>query len=371
MRVIVAPDKFKGSLTSFEACDSIRRGIKSTNNKIEVSEFPMADGGDGFALVLKHYLQTTTIHCESVDPLGRQIRVSYQWNETEKAAVIEMAIASGLVLLTEDERNPLYASSFGTGLMIRHAIEKGAKKIVLGLGGSATNDGGTGILSALGFQFKSETGNHLQANGENLLQIKEITPPSFIPRITFEIACDVNNVLHGHQGAAYIYAPQKGADKKQVVMLDHGLKNLAGVLQQQTGKDISAIPGTGAAGGIAAGLLPFFDVVIKKGIELIINASKIDDHLPGADLVITGEGQIDSQSISGKVVGHIASLAKKHGLDCFAFCGSVETDAAEIPGIKKIVTLTDEMTSRERAIKDAADLLQKKASQLSEISAQQ
>ena len=197
MKIIVAPDKFKGSLTSFEACRSISRGIKKTNNKIVVSEFPMADGGDGFSSVLNHYLKTDTINCHSVDPLGRKISASYQWNEMEKTAVIELAVASGLVLLEEKERNPMYTSSLGTGLLIKHAIDKGAKKIVLGLGGSATNDGGTGILSALGFQFADEKGDYLQASGENLLRIKKIIPPSFVPTVKFEIACDVQNVLFG------------------------------------------------------------------------------------------------------------------------------------------------------------------------------
>jgi glycerate 2-kinase len=369
MKIIIAPDKFKGSLTSFEACQSISRGIKKINEKIVVSEFPMADGGDGFASVLKHYLKTVTIDCDTVDPLGRKISASYQWNEKNKTAVIEMAVASGLVLLEEKERNPQYTSSRGTGLLVKHAIAKGAKKIVLGLGGSATNDGGTGILSALGFQFAKEKDDYLQASGENLLLIKKIILPSFTPTVKFELACDVNNVLYGPDGAAYVYGPQKGADAKQVIMLDHGLKNLANVIKQQTGKEISNIPGAGAAGGIAAGLLPFFDVEMKNGIEMIIAASHIEDHLPNADLVVTGEGKIDSQSSAGKVVGHIAALAKKHRLDCVAFCGSMELDEAAVRGlgVKKIIPLVDETTDREDAIMNAATLLEEKASQLIKI----
>jgi glycerate kinase len=369
MKIIVAPDKFKGSLTSFEACQSISRGIKKTNDKIVVSEFPMADGGDGFALVLKHYLKTATINCDTVDPLGRKISASYQWNEKQKTAVIEMAVASGLVLLEEKERNPLYTSSRGTGLLIKHAIDKGAKKILLGLGGSATNDGGTGILAALGFQFANEKSDHLQASGENLLLIKKIIPPSFISTVKFELACDVHNVLHGPDGAACVYAPQKGADAKQVLMLDHGLKNLAHVIKHQTGNDISNIPGTGAAGGIAAGLLPFFDVEMKNGIELIIAVSHVEGYLSNADLVITGEGKIDSQSSSGKVVGHMAALAKKHGLDCIAFCGRMELDeiAERSLGVKKIIPLMDERTSPDDAMMNAAALLEERASQIIKI----
>jgi len=363
MKIVVAPDKFKGSLDSFEVCAAIRRGIKTTANSIVVSEFPMADGGDGFALVLKHYLHTTTINCDTVDPLGRKITASYEWNETQKTAVIEMAVASGLVLLNKKERNPLFTSTLGTGLLLRNAIDKGARKIILGLGGSATNDGGTGILSALGFQFENEKGEHSPASGENLQFIRNIIPPSPIPEIEFELACDVNNTLYGPGGAAYVYAPQKGADKDQVVKLDQGLQNLSAIIIQQTGKDISNIPGTGAAGGIAAGLLPFFSVDIKNGIELIIAASKIEESLFNADLVITGEGKIDSQSGAGKVVGCIASLAKKHGLGCIAFCGSVELNESETFGLEKIVALVDEFTTEDQAIKNAAKLLEEKVAQ--------
>ena len=363
MNIIVAPDKFKGSLSSFEVCEAISRGLKRTANGLIVSNFPMADGGDGFAMVLKHYLHTTTINCDSQDPLGRKITASYQWNEKKKTAVIEMAVASGLVLLNKKEQNPLFTSTFGTGLLIRHAIDKGAKKITLGLGGSATNDGGTGILSALGFQFSNENGDHLPASGENLQLIKKIMPPPFLPAIKFEIACDVNNRLYGPGGAAYVYAPQKGANEEQVEMLDRGLRNLSSVIRRQTGKDISNIPGTGAAGGLAAGLLPFFAVDIKNGIDLIIESSKIEESLSNASLVITGEGKIDSQSSAGKVVGRIASLAKKHGLDCIAFCGKIELMESEKLGLKTIVALTDEFTTEEQAIKNAAQLLEEKVSQ--------
>ncbi len=363
MKIIVAPDKFKGSLSSFEVCEAINRGIKKTLNNAVVSNFPMADGGDGFASVLKHYLDTTTIHCDTVDPLGRKVTASYQWNKTQKAAIIEMAVASGLVLLGKEERNPLRTSTLGTGLLIRHAVDNGARKVILGLGGSATNDGGTGILSALGFQIANEKGELLSASGENLQLIRTIIPPPSVPEIEFELACDVNNVLFGPLGAAYVYAPQKGAKNDQVVMLDRGLQNFSNVIIRHTGKDISNIPGSGAAGGIAAGLLPFFAVNIKNGIDLVIVASKIEEYLSDADIVITGEGKIDNQSSAGKVVGRIASLAKKHKLDCIAFCGSMELNESEEIGLKKIVALVDEFTTEEQAMNNAAKLLEEKVAQ--------
>jgi len=364
MKIIVAPDKFKGSLTCFEVCKAISTGIKKSGQSIEVFEFPMADGGDGFATVIKHYLRTDTVYCDTVDPLGRNITVSYEWNEKDRIAIIEMAVASGLVLLKEEERDPLLTSTLGTGLLIKNAIGKGATKIILGLGGSATNDAGTGILAALGFQFVNERGDLLQASGENLLLIKKIIIPSFIPPVKFEIACDVQNVLYGHQGAAYVYAPQKGANEEQVKFLDKGLKNFAAVIKEETGKDISAIPGTGAAGGIAAGVLPFFDVGMKKGIEMIIEASKIEEQMTGTNLLITGEGKIDEQSSAGKVVGYMAVLAKEYGISCIALCGELQLDEAGIKtlGLQKAIAIQDSSVSKEEAMKNAGSLLIKKAS---------
>ena len=366
MKIIVAPDKFKGSLTSFEVCNAISEGINKSGQPIEIYEFPMADGGDGFAAVMKHYLNTNTVYCDTVDPLGRNIAVSYQWNEKDRIAIIEMAVASGLVLLKEQERNPLLTSTLGTGLLIKNAIEKGAAKIILGLGGSATNDAGMGILIALGFQFINEKGDHLPASGENLLMIKKIIAPSFIPAIKFEIACDVQNVLYGHQGAAYVYGPQKGADNRQVEFLDKGIKNFAAVIKAETGKDISAIPGTGAAGGIAAGLLAFFDVEMKKGIEMIIDASKIKEQLAGADLLITGEGKIDEQSGTGKVVGYMAALAKQYGIACIAICGELQLDETGIKnlGLQHVMAIKDSSVSKEEAMENAGKLLVKKASEI-------
>ncbi len=364
MKIIIAPDKFKGSLTSFEVCTAISEGIKKNKESIEVVEFPMADGGDGFAMVMKHYLHTNTVYCDTVDPLGRNKTAFYQWNEKDRTAIIEMAVASGLVLLKKEERNPLQTSTSGTGLLIKNAIEKGATKIILGLGGSATNDAGMGILIALGFQFVNDKNDVLQASGENLLLISKIITPSFIPPVKFEIACDVQNVLYGQHGAAYVYAPQKGATTEQVEILDKGLRNFASVIETQTGKNISAIPGTGAAGGIAAALLPFFDVEMKKGIEMIMDASKIKQQMADTNLLITGEGKIDEQSSEGKVIGAISALAKQYNIPCIALCGELQLDEKAVTdlGLKKAIAISDNTVSKEDAIKKAGILLSKKAS---------
>ena len=329
MKIIIAPDKFKGSITAFDACTAITAGIKNVDKTIETISFPMADGGDGFASVMQHYLHTESVSCTNRDPLFRTIQASYQWNEKSKTAIIEMAEASGLVLLKENERNPLLTTSFGTGLLIKDAIARGASRIILGIGGSATNDGGTGILEALGFQLFDANNRVLKANGGALLSVRKIIPPP-LTDTSFELACDVQNVLYGPDGASYIYGPQKGATAQQVQQLDEGLKNLATILEQQTGRRVSKIKGSGAAGGIAVSLMSFFNVDLKSGINMILSVSNLEREMEGAGLVITGEGKIDRQSLDGKVVGRVASLANEKNIPVIALCGRLDLNAQEI-----------------------------------------
>jgi glycerate 2-kinase len=364
MKIIIAPDKFKGSLTAFEVCKAVTAGIKNADENTEAISFPMADGGDGFAAVIQYYLQTESVSCAAADPLNRPINASYQWNEKTKTAIIEMAVASGLVLLKDDERNPLLTSTYGTGLLIKDAITKGANKIILGLGGSATNDGGTGILEALGFQLMDINKNLLKANGSNLVAIKKIISPP-LPSVKFEIACDVQNVLYGPSGASFVYAPQKGADAQQVKFLDEGLKNLAAVLLQQTGKDIAHIEGSGAAGGIAASLISFFDAELKQGIDMILSVSNIEKELENADLVITGEGKIDRQSMDGKVIRRIAALANKRNIPVIALCGKLELNAGDIKktGLSNAFAI-GAFLSLEESMNNAGKLLVQKTAEI-------
>ena len=364
-RILIAPDKFKGSLTSFEVCNAIAAGIKQAHENAEVFLFPMADGGDGFAEVMKYYLQTDTISCTTVDPLGKNIAASYQWNPKTKTAIIEMAVASGLVLLKQEERNPLKTSTYGTGLLIKDAIDKGSEKIILGLGGSATNDAGIGILAALGFKFQNLNGDFLNPIGENLVAIGQIIYPASMPSIKFVIACDVQNVLYGPQGAAYVYSPQKGADQRTVELLDGGLKHFAGVLEQQTERKVASIPGTGAAGGIAAGLISFFNVELKKGIDLIIEASGIRNKITEANLLITGEGKIDEQTLEGKVVCELSSIAYKYEIPVAAFCGILEADESVISRLhlQFVDSLTSASISKEDAMLRAREILTDKVNQ--------
>ncbi len=362
MKIIIAPDKFKGSLTSFEVCRAISNGIKKANKETDVLVFPMADGGDGFATVMKHYLQTETVDCKTIDALGREINASYEWDSKQTTAVIELAVASGLALLKKEEQNPMLTSTLGTGILIKNAIEKGATRILLGLGGSATNDAGMGILAALGFQFADENEKLLAASGKNLCAVKKIIPPESVPAIQFQIAADVKNVLYGPQGAAYIFAPQKGANDVDVRLLDEGLRNFALIVQEQTGRKISTIAGTGAAGGIAAGLMSFFEVDIKSGIELIVNNSNLIAALENADLIITGEGKIDAQTAEGKVIGYIAALAKEFKVPCKAVCGVLDLGRKELEelGLAAVLSIRDGSISEEEAIKNAGELLAKR-----------
>ena len=363
MRVIIAPDKFKGSLTSFEVCQIIAEGFKQADPSATLSLFPMADGGDGFAQVMKYYLGTDTVDCKSVDPLERKINGSYEWNPAKHIAIIEMAVASGLTLLRAEERNPLKTSTYGTGLIIKDAIAKGATQILLGLGGSATNDAGTGILSALGFKFIDANDKALPACGENLLIIERVISPQVLPDVSFEIACDVQNTLYGPNGAAYAYARQKGASDETIKQLDDGLRHFAAILKQQTTHDVAHVPGGGAAGGIAAGLMAFFNVRLKSGVRMVVDASGVKNKIAGADLLVTGEGQIDEQTLSGKAVSELALLASRHNIPVAAFCGSSKLDDSLINklGIQFLDTLVSPLVTKQEAISNARLMLRDKA----------
>lgn len=358
MKIVVATDKFKGTLSSLQACEYIRDGITQAGKDADVLLFPMADGGDGFSSIMKYYLHTQTITCNTLDPLMRNIVAGYEWDGADKTAIIELASASGLMLLHTKERDPSKTSTYGTGLLIKHAVDNGAINIILGLGGSATNDAAMGILAALGFKFTGDKANILYPTGEDLNDIKEISAPPADLSVHFTIATDVTNILYGEDGAAFVYASQKGADGKTVKLLDHGLKNFASVIRSQKGKDIASFPGSGAAGGVAAGLAAFFDIEIINGAQLVINASRIKEHLNDADLLVTGEGKIDSQTNSGKAVQQITALGRQYNIPVIAFCGRVDLsqEALHEMGLSSAHSLSSEY-GEEAAIKNAGVLL--------------
>jgi glycerate kinase len=362
MKIVIAPDKFKGSLTSLGACLAIREGIQEFDKNIQVEIYPMSDGGDGFAEILKFYLGTVSQILPSVNALGREISCVYEWQEAEQIAIIELASCSGLAMLDKNDRNPLITSTYGTGLQIKNAVEKGAKKIILGVGGSATNDAGIGILYALGFRFLDLKSKELKPCGENLLHIKKIIPPTSLLPVLFEIACDVTNPLYGANGAAFIFAPQKGADPKQVELLDRGLQNFASLIQQHTGKDVSNIPGSGAAGGIAAGLMAYFEVNLVEGTQVVIQASKMKETLYNTNLIITGEGKIDNQTFYGKTITAIVNMGKKRDIPVIGLCGKLELKDAEWKGLglSFAAAIHDGFLNEDESIRTASPLLKKK-----------
>jgi glycerate kinase len=360
MKIVIAPDKFKGSLNSVEVCRHLAAGLLRADPTVDITSLPMADGGDGFASILKKYLQTETVQCLSADPLGRPIRAGYEWNQSTKTAIVELAVSSGLVLLSPAERNPLHTSTFGTGLVIEAAIRRGAEYILLGLGGSATNDAGMGILQALGFRFYDEDANLLDPAGRNLTEVARIQPPDPIPLVKFIIACDVTNPLYGRNGAAVVYAPQKGADEGSVEILDRGLKCFNEVLTRQTGVDNAQIPGTGAAGGIAAGLKAFYPVELRQGIEIVAGAAELEAAVEAADCVFTGEGQIDAQSSSGKVISYVARIGKERQRPVVAFAGRISLDAQGLANMnfQDAYAISDRAVSLDESIREAGKLLE-------------
>lgn len=360
--VLIAPDKFKGSLTSFAVCEAVKKGLLRTDPSLEVLCFPMADGGDGFSLVMKHYCATETVQADTLDPLGRPIKASYEWEEASRTAIIELAAASGLVLLAPEERNPMQSSSEGTGHLIQHALRKGAEKIILGLGGSATNDAGMGILKALGFTLLDSEGREVEPVGKNLRHIQQIEAPTILPSLQWEIATDVNNPLHGPHGAAFVYAKQKGANADDILILDEGLRHIDHLLSAKASTAIGALPGTGAAGGIVAGLLPWFPLTIKSGIDLVLQKSGWAQVLPQASLVITGEGRVDEQTLHGKVVAKIAASAKALSIPVWVVCGSADLpiDQLKKNGISHVLTLEDPAHSKEYCVQHAAELIEER-----------
>lgn len=293
--------------------------------------FTLADGGEGTTAALAAAFGATSVSAATFGPLGDCITAQYAI--AGNTAIIETAAASGLTLVPEGRRNPMKTSSYGTGVLIADAIRRGCRKIILGLGGSATNDAATGILAALGYRFLDSDGHELYPCGENLTKITAIDASDTDPRLArteFVLACDVDNPFCGKHGAAAVYAPQKGAAPKQVVALDDGMRHYASILLTLTGTDILDVPGAGAAGGIAGGLLPFANARIRSGIDTVLDALGFDDALDGADLVLTGEGRIDAQSAMGKAISGIVRRATRKNVPVIALAGEVADASALI-----------------------------------------
>ena len=344
-KIVVASDSFKGSLTSLDVAQNVEKAIREVYPLCDVLKVNVADGGEGTMEALQQTLGGVRVSLVVKDPLGRDIEATYVILNDGITAVVEMSAASGLPLLKSDERNPLKTSTYGTGQLICDALDRGCRKILVGIGGSATNDAGMGMLQALGFRFLDAQGNQLQPVGENLQLVSSIDSTGRHPdldKTEFVVACDVKAPLYGRNGAAYVFAPQKGADQKMVEMLDAGLRHFSEVSSAMAGYDCSQMQGTGAAGGLGYAFRQYLDARLERGIEMVLDAIGFDDIISGADLVITGEGRVDSQTLTGKTPFGVAQHAHRQRIPVVVIGGSVEIDVLQVreAGFNDVIQVT-------------------------------
>ena len=365
--ILIAPDKFKGSLSARQVCQAITEGLLEINPALQVISVPLADGGEGMCELLTEFSGGSMIKVNVLDPLNREIESEYGISGDGSTAFIEMAKASGLQLLKPEDQNPMITSTFGTGQLIVHALDRKVDKIVLGVGGSATNDAGMGMAEALGFQFLSSTKEKLEPIGQNMIQVDVMREYRVHPRLRdceFTVIYDVQNPLYGKQGAASVFAGQKGASPADIELLDRGLIHFAEIVVKQFNMDIN-FPGSGAGGGMVAMAKLIFNASLTPGIDFILHFTNLEHQIQRASLIITGEGKIDEQTMSGKVVKGVAALSAKYEKPCIAFAGKCDLPGSKIKelGLKKIITLVDEVTSEPQAIQLAYSLLKERAVQ--------
>ncbi len=331
MRVLIAIDSLKGSLTSMEAGNTIAEGIKRVYPKAELHVSPLADGGEGTAEALTAGLKGSLQSLTVTGPLGAPISAGYGILPDKRTAVLEMAAAAGITLVEPEKRNPMKTTTYGVGELIRDAIKKGCRHFIVGIGGSVTNDGGIGMLQALGFGMLDQKGRQVSFGGEGLSMLHQITAESVMEELkecTFRIACDVTNPLCGPLGASAVYGPQKGADPQMISELDGYLGHFALLAKGLRPSADPEVPGTGAAGGLGYAFLTFTNAVLESGIQIVMEETGLEEHVKNADLVVTGEGCLDGQTVQGKAPIGVAGLAKKYGKPVIAFSGIVKKDAA-------------------------------------------
>ena len=369
MKIVIAPDSFKGSLTAVEAADAIEIGFRAVYPDAEYVKVPMADGGEGTVQSLVDATSGTIINQSVIGPMGDMVPGFFGILGSSQTAVVEMAAASGIHLVKPEERNIYLASSFGTGQLINAALDHGCDKLIIGLGGSATNDGGMGMMKALGGQFLDQSSAPLAPDVRALSQLARIDLQHLNPRLgktEIVVACDVDNPLCGENGAARVFGPQKGATEEDIAVLDQALARYGDVLAINTGRNIAIEPGSGAAGGMGAALIGLIDAVLKPGVDLVIGIVELAKSLVDADLVITGEGRIDSQTIHGKTPVGVAKIAKSHNLPVICIAGSVKdgTDIIHQMGIDKIYSVTEGDYDLTEALKDAGHKLSQSAQKI-------
>ncbi|WP_026566808.1 glycerate kinase [Bacillus sp. UNC41MFS5] len=329
MKVVIAPDSFKGSISAGDICFAIKEGILRVFPDAEIKAVPLADGGEGTLENMIYSSNGTLMRIKVKGPMGKEVIAAYGILGDGETVVVEMAQASGLPLVEPEERNPYIATSFGTGQLIKHALDAGYRRFIIGLGGSATNDCGTGMLTALGLKLFDKNGNILTEGGGFLSDLSFFDESGLDPRIVesnFTIASDVINKLCGKEGASVVFGPQKGASPEMVKHLDDALSHFADIVYKQKGVDIKRYPGGGAAGGMGAALIAFLGASVQSGVDVIMKEVDFDGQIIGADLIITGEGKLDAQTISGKVISGVSKIARKHQVPVIVICGGVEIE---------------------------------------------
>ena len=327
MRVVIVPDSFKGCLNALEVAFALRRGVQRVYPDSDIELIPMADGGEGTVEAILCAVHGEKIKIEVTDPLGRLIEATYALIDEGETALIEMASASGLTLLSPPERNPRVTSTYGTGLLIKDALDRGVKKILLGIGGSATNDGGAGLAVALGVKLLNAQGNELPQGGAALAELVILDMSGLDPRlgtVKIEVACDVQNPLCGPEGASAVYGPQKGANLEDISVMDSALKNFGEVLSRVANTNLLELVGGGAAGGLGAGVVGFLGAKLRPGTQMVLDVANADEKIKNADLVLTGEGRTDFQTAYGKVPVGVAALAQKYSVPVLCISGGVE-----------------------------------------------
>lgn len=355
MKAVVAIDSIKGSLSSMEAGNAIAEGIYRADAEAKVEVRPLADGGEGTVDALVQGMNGSLRKVRVTGPLGDKVDAAYGIIEEAKMAVIEMSAAAGITLVPDEKKNPLFTTTYGVGEMIRDAIEKGCRKFVVGIGGSATNDGGIGMLQALGYDFLNSKGNAVPYGAKGLEDLAEIRKEYVLPELAqceFKVACDVTNPLCGPLGASAVYGPQKGATPEMVREMDQWLADYAKLAANCSERADAEHPGTGAAGGLGFAFLTFTNAVLESGIKIVLEETKLEQYIQDADIVITGEGRLDGQTAMGKAPVGVAKLAGKYKIPVLAFAGSVTKDArkcneegihAFFPILRGITTLEDAM----------------------------
>jgi len=364
MKVVIAPDSFKGSLSASEVADNIAKGVRRVFGAADILSIPMADGGEGTVRSLVDSTKGVIVSARVKGPLLKDVDAFYGILGDGITAVIEMAAASGLPLLREDERNPMETTTYGTGELIKHALDKGCRNIIIGLGGSATNDAGAGMIKALGAGLLDKDGNDIGCGGGSLGKIAAIDLIAMDERLKscrIVAACDVDNPLTGIRGASHVFGPQKGADEEMVKTLDKNLGHFAEVVETNTGISIKDYPGAGAAGGLGGGLLAFLGAELKRGIDIVIEAAGLEEGIKGADLVITGEGMMDYQTQYGKTPYGVAQVARKYDIPVVAIVGSVGRNAEVLYdlGFNGIFSIINRPMTLAEAMSECPGLLEK------------